>query len=523
VAVAPTRRARHLGTLTRSKWTTATTATDQIDAAIARQRSDLPLSEVLDAIGLKGYAPLLREEGIVSLRSLGARGATAAGVQLRALSFIDGDVDKIVRVACSPLLERVSGIQRDERGGFVSWDHARCVSWLRALRGVDVDLPLLLRSEPVLTGALLVAAARSTRELRDTLGLASVERRVRFEDAIARARARGESGDGSAGGGAAGAAAFAREAMTRGGLYSPRFLDSVAPLYNLHMGCENMGPMLYSLVRFTKRVSILEIGAGYTSLFLLQALRDNAAELDAFAAAHAAGRCVVPSAEPGAAPMPWCVDATLDAWRGDGSSSESGAGGGASAHGGECGDTSGNAAAAAAAATKRRGVLHCCDNMAHEHTTAPQVLSAARELGLDAHLQLHVADAWSLGRSFPRDVELDMIWVDFGVATRIDEFLNTWWPRLSPRGGLLLVHSTLTNELTRTWLEKMRARSRRSGSAAGAAGTEGGGEAEAAGCRAFGDFDQLSLLEPHKIFQSSFSIFQKRGAGWTEPTYTRYP
>ena len=97
VVVAPIRRARHLGTLTRSKWTTTTTATDQVDAAIARARSGLPMSEVLDALGLKGYAALLEEEGIMSLRSLGACGATAVGEQLRALSFLDSDVDKIVR------------------------------------------------------------------------------------------------------------------------------------------------------------------------------------------------------------------------------------------------------------------------------------------------------------------------------------------------------------------------------------------------------------------------------------------
>jgi hypothetical protein len=35
-------------------------------------------------------------------------------------------------------------------------------------------------------------------------------------------------------------------------LYSPLFLHHVKPLYNPHMGVENAGPMLYSLVRFTK-------------------------------------------------------------------------------------------------------------------------------------------------------------------------------------------------------------------------------------------------------------------------------
>ena len=40
-----------------------------------------------------------------------------------------------------------------------------------------------------------------------------------------------------------------------------------------HMGAENLGPLLYTLVRFIKPQSVLEVGAGYTTLFLLQALR----------------------------------------------------------------------------------------------------------------------------------------------------------------------------------------------------------------------------------------------------------
>ena len=65
---------------------------------------------------------------------------------------------------------------------------------------------------------------------------------------------------------------------TSGALYSPAFLKVASPLYDMHMGCENMGPMLYSLIRFLKPKRVLEIGAGYTSLFLLQALVDNGKE-----------------------------------------------------------------------------------------------------------------------------------------------------------------------------------------------------------------------------------------------------
>ena len=51
-------------------------------------------------------------------------------------------------------------------------------------------------------------------------------------------------------------------AFTRGGLYNSEFLRVAAPLYEQAMGAENLGPLLYSLVRFTKPLNVLELGAG---------------------------------------------------------------------------------------------------------------------------------------------------------------------------------------------------------------------------------------------------------------------
>eukprot|EP01044_Picomonas_judraskeda_P003484 COSAG03_NODE_287_length_9368_cov_412.210594_2_plen_934_part_00 len=48
-----------------------------------------------------------------------------------------------------------------------------------------------------------------------------------------------------------------------GGIYDQEFLAAVQPLYDLHMGVENMGPLLYSLIRFHKPRHVLEVGAGY--------------------------------------------------------------------------------------------------------------------------------------------------------------------------------------------------------------------------------------------------------------------
>ena len=93
-----------------------------------------------------------------------------------------------------------------------------------------------------------------------------------------------------------------------------------------------------------------------------------------------------------------------------------------------------------------------------------------------------------------------------GAGPRLAEFFELVWPRVRP-GGLVLVHSSLTNQLTREWLEGMRGRQ-----------GVGGGDADDGMA-----FETLSLREPHKLFQNSFSVFQKRGDGYGEPILTKYP
>ena len=62
-------------------------------------------------------------------------------------------------------------------------------------------------------------------------------------------------------------------------IYDREFLEACRPLYSVHMGVENAASLLYSLVRFVKPKSVVEVGAGYTSLWLLRALADNDDEL----------------------------------------------------------------------------------------------------------------------------------------------------------------------------------------------------------------------------------------------------
>ena len=100
-----------------------------------------------------------------------------------------------------------------------------------------------------------------------------------------------------------------------------------------------------------------------------------------------------------------------------------------------------------------------------------------------------------------------------GAGKHLDKFFSQWWPRLRI-GGYMLVHSTLTNALTREWLERVRSRVHGSRTHNGGEGVMGAGSLN------------MSFLEPHKMFQNSFSIFQKRGdktGQYKEPVLTKFP
>ena len=311
-----------------------------------------------------------------------------------------------------------------------------------------------------------------------------------------------------------------------GGLCDPAFLRLVKPLYDLHMGAENLGPMLYNLVRFTKPARILEVGAGYTSAFLLQALRDNARELETYRDLRRVGAAMCGDA-------PWSVDAFFDREAGDGCGRYRGYDGTMTVNRSDNFDNTSSSdserrrslddrlelreaqaptpAPGSEDARVHSGVLHCIDNMAHEHTTAHAVVKTARKMRCADRLRLHEADAFDpdLPSILEPGVEFDMLWIDLGAAHRIEGFMEAWWPRVRAEGGMVIVHSTLTNALSRGWLERMRELAR-----------------APEPCTAYGRFETMSLLEPHKMFQNSITMFQKRGGAfgrYDEPVHTKFP
>ena len=145
----------------------------------------------------------------------------------------------------------------------------------------------------------------------------------------------------------------------------------------------------------------------------MQALHDNELEIENLAKLNRAGQCKVGK-------QPYCVGKKLEDIE------------------------------------KKKSTLHCVDHMGHEHTTANKVLEIAKDLNIDSHLQIHDIDFWEFDLQI-EDEEIDFIWLDFAAGSKLNQVFDRWWNRLK-NGGFILCHSTLTNSMTREWLEGMRKR-----------------------------------------------------------------
>ena len=243
-----------------------------------------------------------------------------------------------------------------------------------------------------------------------------------------------------------------------------KFLSHAKSLYNPHMGVEDISYLLYSLIRFTKKRRIVEIGAGYTSLWILQALKDNDDEINRIRQLSLQDQCKLLNIQ-------WANKEQLETF------------------------------------VRTPASLLCIDNCEHQKETATGACAVAKSLGLESYLQFLKGDAFEM-EDILEEASIDILWCDFGVGSRMKDFLSSGaWSSLRP-GGLLLCHSTLTNQRTRDWLEAARAH-----------------EGEETTGIPPNEYVELSLLEPHKYYQNSVSIFQKRGSGdheYAEPIFSEY-
>lgn len=244
--------------------------------------------------------------------------------------------------------------------------------------------------------------------------------------------------------------------------FDRKFMNHLSSLYNPHMGVENIGPFLYSFVRFTKVKQIVEIGAGYTSLWILQALKDNTDEVERIRNLQRDGKCRLLD-------YPWTVPGVVENYN------------------------------------ESPSTLLCIDNCLHQKETATGAAAVAKTLGLDSYMHFIRGDAFELELD---ENSVDLLWCDFGVGSRMKEFVSRAWPSIR-RGGFLLCHSTLTNTRTRDWLEAARARK----------GKDQTGIPP-------DEYVEVSLLEPHKRYQNSVTIIQKRkesnGEDFEEPLFSEF-
>jgi hypothetical protein len=237
---------------------------------------------------------------------------------------------------------------------------------------------------------------------------------------------------------------------------TPGFLEAVAGLdKNWSMGVELLSPLIYSLIRCTKPRSALEVGAGYSSSFILQALADNLEEHrknqetlrgHVRSDQHRGMRRLLKGRHPLPLARPDYYSQDYDP------------------------------------------VLTIIDDVSHPATSANQVEVAAERLNLRHILRFQKGDFRGMSGSFPPEIlPFDFCWFDCGGFYHYAAFLSEYWPLINPKNGLILLHSTLTNVNLRPIVLDLKLKQ---------------------ATDHFNKFELLSLLEPHKYRQNSVTMIR---------------
>jgi hypothetical protein len=156
-----------------------------------------------------------------------------------------------------------------------------------------------------------------------------------------------------------------------------------------------MAPLIYNLIRFTRPRRVLEIGSGYTSAFILQALADNVASHEA-------------ESGPEGRESPLVLKSYYE--------------------------------------QPYIPRLDCIDTLANSSSSANRVSEFASQTGLAQYLHFHQADFRGYGTKVAQeDGYFDFVWMDAGGWENYTAFLEEYWELINPAGGLWLIHSTQTN------------------------------------------------------------------------------
>jgi hypothetical protein len=240
-----------------------------------------------------------------------------------------------------------------------------------------------------------------------------------------------------------------------------RFFDAVEAIRAPLAGTELMGPLLYSLLRSGRPRSVVEVGMGYTTPFLLQALYDNRQD---FLRERRLLREKVAS-------LPEAGGLSLDEMTRIGLET-----------------APAPALDPAHYLVPYEPHLYAFDDLSdqHQQRSALGVVAVVRRLGLDPLLTFVNGDPCGQTAVFAKHhLPIDLVWHD---ADRPGVFMEEYWDLINPSGGMFIVHNTVNSwSSNAATVKKLKLRQ--------------------AGCRE--EIEILSLVEPHKLNQRSCTMVRK--------------
>ena len=183
------------------------------------------------------------------------------------------------------------------------------------------------------------------------------------------------------------------------------FVTRISELNSQSMGTEALAPFLYNLIMFERHRKVLEIGAGYTSMYILKALFDCDRKIKEEKNNLDSNSLINPSYFENIRPAK----------------------------------------------------LHIIDNLSHGRTTAEKVSKKAKDMGFKKFLKFHEADFFNYADKLPKeDLPFDLIWLDCGNLEFYEAFQRFYFPLINPNGGLILIHSLLTNFHGQMFLKNLK-------------------------------------------------------------------
>jgi len=241
------------------------------------------------------------------------------------------------------------------------------------------------------------------------------------------------------------------------------FLQAVSALQSFDLGTEHVALLLYSIVRMIRPQSILEVGLGYTTPFLLQGLADNEDEFE------------------------------QDKLRLQQYSST---------------DLRMKVLLADYYENPYNPQFIGIDNYSDDDSTATLVKETIRHLELNKYFTLFEQSFCGLTKEFVKQsIPLfDLVWFDCGGPEEYSNFLEEYWPFVNPEGGMIALHYTYWHpstirhrmqgtEMVRSSLEPSSILKEIKRQQA-LQGTDS-------------NFEVVSLVEPHKYRQGSVTLIRK--------------